>query len=380
MDIPAIAWSLPLLRDTSLSSAMRPVVAERSVLCGAEFGWNERASIFCVNRKGKLIWRNDVSSADDCTMLPTTPGPGTVLHKNALALLCNADPVVINIRNGGALWNYQVPGGDHGPFISGWHSLIFQTYVSGANPFSKSTLVKTDIRDGIWDTLYEALAAPGNSIELCVPAATKLPDGDTIVLFMERSRDTGTKLLKADCVAFNLSKRSVLWRLENADPSGLGTVFPPQIFDDRILLQCAYGIVCVDLIKGESCWNWTPGNKEDLLLGECLLHEGVLYVKTGGRLLAALDVESGSELWRLNDFSGAADNLVIFKQSLYLVDNATGTLYAVNNVTGTLKWSLTSPNKVVNSYARFQGGIALDKVSGNLYATDRLFLLCIPLN
>ena len=109
----------------------------------------------------------------------------------------------------------------------------------------------------------------------------------------------------------------------------------PLIVDDRVYLATDHVVYALDLHSGELIWQTTTGN-EGAFMGPPAFDNGVIYT-TGGRLLLALEADTGNEIWRVEKdqmFLGlAVDNEMIS------VGNWDHHLYAFDQSTGEERWN-----------------------------------------
>lgn len=108
----------------------------------------------------------------------------------------------------------------------------------------------------------------------------------------------------------------------------------PLIVDDRVYLATDHIVYALGLQTGELIWK-TPTGSEGAYMGSPAYDNGVLYT-TGGRLLLALEADTGKEIWRVTKdemFLG----LAIANGTVY-VGNWDLNLYAFDQLTGEEKW------------------------------------------
>lgn len=108
----------------------------------------------------------------------------------------------------------------------------------------------------------------------------------------------------------------------------------PLIVDDRVYLATDHMMYALDLQTGTLVWK-TPTGNEGTYMGSPAYDNGVLYT-TGGRLLIALEADSGKEIWRVTKdemFLGLA-----VANGMVYVGNWDLNLYAFDQSTGKEKW------------------------------------------
>ena len=71
----------------------------------------------------------------------------------------------------------------------------------------------------------------------------------------------------------------------------------PLIVDDRVYLASDHVVYALDLHSGELIWQTATGS-EGAFMGPPAFDNVVIYT-TGGRLLLALEADTGNEIWRV---------------------------------------------------------------------------------
>jgi len=104
----------------------------------------------------------------------------------------------------------------------------------------------------------------------------------------------------------------------------------PLIVNDRVYVATDHEVYALELSSGKLIWNKSTGN-EGAYMGSPAYDQGVFYT-TGGKLLLALDAETGNEIWRVEKeemFLG----LSVANGKIY-VGNWDKYLYAFDQFTG----------------------------------------------
>jgi eukaryotic-like serine/threonine-protein kinase len=165
--------------------------------------------------------------------------------------------------------------------------------------------------------------------------------------------------------------------------TGYGVQGAPLIVDDRVYIATDHEVYALDLESGGLIWK-VPTGTEGAYMGAPAYENGVIYT-TGGKLLLALEAESGEDLWRTQKdemFLGptVANGLVYvgnFDRKLYAFDQASGeerwsfdgeevfwsspaasedkifagndrTVYALDAQTGELVWSFDAESRSIS--------------------------------
>jgi outer membrane protein assembly factor BamB len=189
----------------------------------------------------------------------------------------------------------------------------------------------------------------------------------------------------------------------------------PLIVDERVIIATDHRVYALDLESGHLAWDVATGT-EGGYMGAPAYDDGVIYT-TGGKLLLALNAQTGKELWRVSKgdpFLGlAVANGMIYvgdwDESIYAFDQATGEerwsfparpgglfwsapavtgdtvyagnidgyIYALNAETGELKWSFKTGGSAVSEALVADGAVYVSDSSHlesrgarHLYALD----------
>jgi outer membrane protein assembly factor BamB len=378
-----VLWQVPLHPDTLGCLATWPKVYDNHIVCSGEEGWESPVRVFMVDTGGSLVWESDVIFNENCSSISATVGTGSYQYENMLAMLCNADPRVIDMQMGQVLWHYEVPGsGNHSPYMSGFGDQIFHPYADGINPYTKSMIARANIHTGVWDTIFSVNMTDGYSADLYPPGAWVNNVGDTIICFQNRQWRDPPYDGKIDLYAYNLTADSLLWMHPDIDADGNSAVFPPMESDGKVYFRGYFHLYCLDAQSGELLWTWTsPNSINDLLYTNTIVEDGKVFLKTTGPELFALDAVNGNEIWHTSGFGEIPSELVAFDGMLYFSTETDGKLNAVNMDTGEIEWTMTSPNHAhyPSNWAYFSRPVAIDPLMHRLYLTDYFYLLCIQL-
>ena len=152
----------------------------------------------------------------------------------------------------------------------------------------------------------------------------------------------------------------------------------PLIVNERVILATDHKVYALNLESGQLIWETATG-EEGAFMGPPAYEDGVIYT-TGGKLLLALNAETGEEIWRVEKpemFLG----LAVANGSIY-VGNWDHYLYAFDQSTGEEKWNFEVDGlfwsaPAVNANAIYAGNTdfvyALNSQTGELlwsYQTD----------
>jgi eukaryotic-like serine/threonine-protein kinase len=115
----------------------------------------------------------------------------------------------------------------------------------------------------------------------------------------------------------------------------------PLVVDDRVYLATDHVTYALNLQSGELIWQTATGN-EGAFMGPPAFDQGVLYT-TGGRLLLALEADTGNELWRVEKdemFLGLA-----VANGFVYVGNWDRYFYAFEQSTGEESWKFQAESE-----------------------------------
>lgn len=116
----------------------------------------------------------------------------------------------------------------------------------------------------------------------------------------------------------------------------------PLVVGERAYIATYAAVYALDLSSGSLLWEVETGI-EDAYMGAPAYDAGVIYT-TGGKLLLALDAETGKQLWRVENeelFLGLAVN-----HGLVYVGNWNKTFYAFDTMTGEVRWKFQAEREL----------------------------------
>lgn len=378
-----LVWQIPLAEDTMEKNCIAPLVFNNGVLFSSQnlTQFDPIFLKFAETDSGNIIWQTDAAFEINCTNPSTVAGNGSYIYDHYYVTLCNSDPRVVNLNDGSTFWHYECPDGRM-PKITHFNNIIFHVHLTGINPFYSGAIVMTDIYSGIWDTIFTIDMVDDFSVGLYPPTAVVDINNDTILYFQNRQYRTSPYEGKIDLYAYNMTADTILWMVEDLDPQGNSSIYPPLFYDGKIYFKGTYNIFCLNAETGETIWQKLfTGFGEDLLMGNLMLLENKLIVKTSYESIYALDPVSGSVIWDNQDAGATPSDMVYYNGVLYYGSYGDGKLHAIDIFTGNQLWEMDSPNKgKPNTYnANLTWPVAIDPVLNRLYTSDSYFFICFQL-
>ncbi len=378
-----VVWQIPHSEDTIGKICIAPLVYNNGVLFSSQLpGMIDPMFLnFADTDSGNIIWQTDAAFEVNCTNPNAVAGNGSYIYDHYYVTLCNSDPRVIDMYDGSILWHYECPD-ERMPKITHFNNILFHVHVTGINPFYSGSIVMTDLYSGIWDTIFSIDMVDDFSVGLYPPTAVIGPNNDTLLYFQNRQYRTSPYLGKVDLYAYNMTADTILWVVENLDPHGNSSIYPPLFYEGKIYFKGTYNVFCLDAETGEMVWQKLfTGYGEDLMMGNLMLVENKLIVKTSYESIYALDPLSGNIIWENQDAGATPTDMVYSNGFLYYGSFGDGRLHAINIVTGDQLWEMDSPNSYNgNAYdASFTSPVAIDPVLNRLYTSDGYFFICFQL-
>jgi len=382
LPIPVV-WQMPLAEDTIYKICIAPLVYNDGVLFSAQQNAMDDPMYlkFANTEFGNMIWQTDAAFEINCNSPATVPGNGSYIYDHYYVTLCNSDPRVVDLNDGSILWHYECPG-DRMPKITHLNNILFHVHLTGTNPFYSGSIVMTDIYTGIWDTIFTIEMQDEYSVGIYPPTAVIEANNDTILYFQNRQYRTSPYDGKVDLYAYNMTADSILWMVDDIDPHGNSAIYPPLYYEGKIYFKGTFNMFCLDAETGEKLWQRLfTGYGEDLLMGNLMMVENKIIVKTSYESIYALDPGSGSIIWENLDAGATPTDMVYHDGVLYYGSTGDGKIHAINTMSGVQLWEMNSPNDnyATAASAIFTRAVSIDPVLNRLYTTDGFFFICFQL-
>jgi outer membrane protein assembly factor BamB len=272
-------------------------------------------------------------------------------------------------------------------FTQGWSANTFgqlignQYYTTRRNyDDTECYLIRASVDDLTrWDTVYTLVQGPQTgdsrpnvqSYNLWIHPQT----GDSILIMQHRMAFP----TRADVLAFNLSKREVVWKHENLTPDGNSNHQPIFIHDNKAYYGGSKVFYCFDLLNGKVLWTFD----EPRGFTSFTIHQpaycpktNAIIVRSGGYLNSFIP-HTGSLNWRIFiDGDGSSGSPNVHEGIIYLTSNHK--LMALRSTDGKILWN-EFENGPKWGTPTFEKDIVIDPDRNCLYATDRLRLYAIKL-
>jgi outer membrane protein assembly factor BamB len=374
-----VVWQVPLLEDTTSSKSITPEFYGDNVIYSALDYSGQNPNSFTMRNKetGELMW-----NWNDQELGGFPPNVGQFQYENYLVLSGGEQVFVVNTETGEKEWNSE-----YSPSrlrIGNIEDRVYFTTTSGGHNNESCTLTSSPVKEEQWKDVLTLTKADndGYAPGFGMPVSWVKPNGDTLLLFQNRSYNFSLGDGKIDFYAFNLTQDSVEWVNYDITVGGNSSIYQPVIYGNKVYFQGAVGVHCFDILTGEELWlRKEPGYS----FANCrpIIAEDKLIFNPDGSKVFALDPETGATIWDKDADAHGAKNMVYHKGKIYFVAGSWdgySKLYALDASDGTTLFAKRTPNHTAfNSQADFDSGIAIDSDLGYLYANDREYFMCIKL-
>lgn len=170
--------------------------------------------------------------------------------------------------------------------------------------YGPQIMVRYNIHTGIEERIFTFQLEPDHKApNLSPPAFWVNPNtGDTLMIVVHaRERiDLSLENSPTNLVAYNLSKREIVWTLEEFTPRGSNQRYPPSVYKNTVLVAGDWSIYGVDVLTGIVKWRTQFPNLQwvgNFPFTKHLLIENRLYINPAGFDVMCIDAENGSILW-----------------------------------------------------------------------------------
>ena len=382
-----VVWQVPIKPDTSLGFGFDPVMVRNAIFYGSKPSPLSAVPMHFVkvSENGKLLW--EVSSDENtiCDEINILESTGNTMHSDYFYCACKGKPTVIDMRDLTLVNKYNLDTASVYK-ISVFGELLFYTkrYYTTTVNYDSSALVVVNPYTGWQRTLFRLGKNGNQNPALYPPEAFIYPEtGDTLLVFQNRQWDFTNSANggRVDLFCLNMSADTLVWQIPEIDPYGNSSVCKPLYHDGLVYFRGFQTLHAVNVETGEQVWmHEFPGDFDDLLLGNMLIAEGKLIVKSSDRGIHALDPETGEMLWERYDTGVTSCYMNYFEGSVYF-GCYDGVIYNVRVSDGEILWSYASPNagKIPSWDAQFENGVIFDEENRRIITTDGYYLICLQL-
>ncbi len=285
-----------------------------------------------------------------------------------------------DLNTGNKLWEKDLNDADYLYYSSSYGSNIFLSRTDKNNTWEE--LIALDAKTGTEKIILHEEVADDYE-DFFLPAATTLPNGDTLLVFSRR-KNTGAESF---VYAFNLTADSIVWKADNI--SGAIPANEGIIADGYFLFHGYRNISCFDIQTGDFLWTEKPiANANDYITERRSLYaQGKWFVNNNYGELFCYDVSSGNLLWENKDSQlHTWFNSIIgyYNDRIYLnarfnsslPEKYRNSLRCISANTGEVLWTTNGPGK----YSNVGQGLNIDEKTGYLYITNGISAFCYDLN
>jgi len=305
------------------------------VLLQNKFIYTDVATVYCYSFQGDLIWKNKFGGVE-------------------------------NKGNGNSS-------------ISGFGNKVYMASKrNGSN--HKRYLFEIDIQTGLERLLYTELME-NNMIGTFDPPTTYIIESDTIATFQIRTYSQIDAHNRSDLVAFNISKKKILWRKDSLDRYARGSANPILIENNKLYYAGAFDIYCLDAVSGKLIWRQAFDNYHyEFNHTSLLLLGNGLVAKSEHEEIALLNKETGDIIWENRGVGTGSLQIELYKGDLIMTSSGKGTLECLDSRTGLLKWKAKAPNQCIDNRAGFGlYSFVINPKTNLLYICDKFFIQCLKL-
>lgn len=367
-----IIWQLSLFADSSEANSIVPEVYNNNVVFSSR-SYTENKEVFRLynGSTGEIIWTRD---DPECFNIPLK---AQAKSNNKLALCDNANLHVLDLDTGEEMW-HSVEFSNR-LRLAEINDNVFWTYIDKGFKPDTCMLIRSEFGMQEWKNVLTLTKTNDFHPGIEPPVSWENDNGETILIFQNRSYNFEIGKGKIDLYAFNLDQEVIEWVKEDITESGNSSIYQPIVFDNKVYFQGSSSLHCFDIATGELVW-------ERLFAGAGFLTCNM--VMTDGRLIANGDAQN---IWALNSSTGEtiwhnttlkshnAGNMIAYDGVVYFTSEGNGTLCAVKVSDGSILWEETTPNYDGWNSAAFLSGIAINEDLGYLYAIDGFYAMCIKL-
>ena len=382
-----VVWQVPIRPDTSLGFGFDPIFVGESIFFGSKPTplSAEKMHLIKVSKTGHVVWQISPDENSICDEIKSLESSGHVMVGDLLYCVCKNQPIVIDMKNL-LLQNEYAIDSSTAYQISSFDQLLFYTTKFGSlgTGYDSSVLVVADPFSGRQKTLFRQGKNGDFNPNLYPPEVfVNNPTGDTLLVFQNRQWDFTNSANggRVDLFCWNMSADTLVWQIPEIDPYGNSSVCKPLYHDGLVYFRGFQTLHAVNVETGEQVWmHEFPGDFDDLLLGNMLIAEGKLIVKSSTEGIHAFDPGTGALLWERYDAGNTSCYMSYFDGSVFY-GNYGGELFNVRVADGEILWAYTSKNEGKNLgwEPQFNNGVIFDEENRRIITTDGYYLICLQL-
>ncbi|MDY0217671.1 MAG: hypothetical protein RBS19_12020, partial [Bacteroidales bacterium] len=155
-----------------------------------------------------------------------------------------------DLTTGGMVWSNQIKGM---PRISSFGDYVFQSNEDNSETYSK--LIRYNLQNGTHDVLLTINSTNGFRAGIEPPSGWISPTGDTVLVLQNRQWNFPLSKGKIDIYAYNMTRDSVMWVVEDLTFDGHSSIFKPIVAGDRMFFQGMKSNHCINLLTGKVVWS-----------------------------------------------------------------------------------------------------------------------------
>lgn len=391
-------WKTSVNVDNFLASGIRipPTIYDGGVLMGKATGFenvkgtgfDRPALIMLDTETGKINWEWNNYMYDRESLFLTD----SYQNANVMVFHNGGRTYSIDLRTGQSLWRKwkidSVTTSAHR--IAGIGNKYFYTgasFISDSVDYQPSRLFAGDILTGQdeVEVINPQLPREYFGITPIPRGATffkpTVLDGDTVIVvaYQVPTVDAVYNIIKTAFGLYNLEKKQWIYKdLILLEPQPGGVVdWCPVIHNGKVYWNANRDIICNDLRTSKEIWR--KAFRADFLFTPLIIAENKVIANNEDTWLYAMDVNTGTELWRVKS-AGTSSHLVYLDGYVYYAGGGDGLLHAVDVSNGKKMWKLISPDMKVSSRAHFQTSVsgipAKDGKKGRVFVNTGLHVYC----
>jgi outer membrane protein assembly factor BamB len=218
------------------------------------------------------------------------------------------------------------------------------------NFYGPVSIHRFDINTGKKETLVTVPIEGKWSPSVSPPAFWKNAQGDDIMIFIngKSNVDASPQESPTDLWAYNLTQKSLMWKIENVMEVPTGLLTPPVIYNNTVLFGGDWSIYSVDIPSGTVKWRtqfpelgkFGSFNKTGLLL-----KGDKLYGNPGVFDIFCLNANDGSVVWHnKKDAPNCTPTMLYVDDMLVFTSWGFGSVVIIDALTGRLIHREQSPN------------------------------------